>query len=85
MGRMQADDMATRLPQEQALEWHLQYNHYPPVNLVFIPVAKEAIDRANNSDWSHVIKMPNGKELTVASIVEGLHLESFLEQDESEE
>ena len=82
MGRLQAEEMISLLKREQALQWHLQYNHYPPVSLVFVPVAEIAIDKANAEEWEEIIKMPNGKELTVAEIVEGLHLESFLEQDE---
>ena len=82
MGRLQAEEMISLLKQERALEWHLQYNHYPPISLAFVPVAGLAIDKANAEEWEEIIKMPNGKELTVAEIVEGLHLESFLEQDE---
>lgn len=82
MGRLQAEEMVSILSQDQALRWHLQYNHYPPVNEVFIPVAKEAIDRGNQEDWDCIIKMPNGHELAVVQIIEGLHLESFLEGQE---
>ena len=82
MGRLQAEEMISLLKREQALQWHLQYNHYPPISLTFVPVAEIAIDKANAEEWEEIIKMPNGKELTVAEIVEGLHLESFLEQDE---
>lgn len=81
MGRLQAKKMVARLSREQTLHWHLQYNHYPPVDSVFIPAAEEAIERANAGDWDSVIAMPNGKSLTVAQIVEGLHLETFLEQE----
>lgn len=84
MGRQQAEEMVSLLKQEQALQWHLQYNHYPPVSLAFIPVAKEAIDKGNQEDWDSVIEMPNGKSKTVAQIIEGLHLESFLEEQEGE-
>lgn len=78
MGKLQADEMARLLAQEQVLQWHLQHNHYPPVNLVFVPTAQEAIQHYNDDDWNFVIKMPNGKELSAGRIVEELHLESFL-------
>lgn len=65
-----------------ALQAHLHMNHYPPVNLVFVPTAIEAINYANNDDWQIRIEMPNGIVKTALSIVEDLHLEAFLLQDE---
>ena len=79
MGSSQAEEMVARLSRHEALRWHLQYNHYPPVSEVFIPVAEEAIDRGNQEDWDYTIEMPNGCRLTLAQIIEGLHLEPFLE------
>lgn len=84
MGRLQAEEMVSILQQDQALRWHLQSNHYPPINEVFIPVAKEAIEKGNQEDWDYVIKMPNGVSKTVAQIIEGLHLESFLDEEITE-
>ena len=84
MGRMQAGEMAARLPREVAVAWHLQYNHYPPVNRVFVVVALEAIEKAEAGDWKAAIDMPNGRSLTVGEIIEGLHLESFLTMDGEE-
>lgn len=81
MDRLQAEEMASQLSQDQALRWHLQYNHYPPVSEVFTPVAKEAIDKANEKDWDSVIEMPDGVSKTAAQIIEGLHLESFLDEE----
>ena len=71
----------SELKQEIALEHHLQYNHYPPVDKVFVPIAKQAIDLANDGKWAEVIKMPNGIEASVCSIVEGLHLEYFIDEE----
>lgn len=67
--------------QEQAIEWHLRANCYPPVSLVFIPLAVDAINRANQGDWSSRMELPNGKILLVCQVIEGLHLEGFLEPD----
>ena len=72
----------SELKQEIALENHLQYNHYPPVDLAFVPIAKQAIELANGGKWAEVIKMPNGIEASVCSIVEGLHLEYFIDYEE---
>jgi hypothetical protein len=63
---------------EAALIDHLQVNHYPPINLVFLPVAEKAIREARRENWEKVIVLPNKKRLTVAKIVEELHLDVFL-------
>lgn len=67
---------------DQALNWHITANHYPPVNPVFIPTCKKAIELANQGNWDEVIVMPNKREKTVSEIIRGLHLEAFLEQEE---
>jgi len=72
----------SELRQEVALGHHLQYNHYPPVSLAFVPIAKQTIELANSGKWAEVIKMPNGIEASVCSIVEGLHLECFIDYEE---
>lgn len=72
-------EMCRSLSQEQALEWHPRFNHFPPVHLAFLPAAQKAIQLANEGDWHSQIKLPNGRVLAVHEIVEGLHLETFLE------
>ena len=79
MGRTQAEEMASLTDQDTALRWHLQHNHFPPVNLVFLDTAKEAISLANQRDWDVQLTMPNNRRLTVSAIVQGLHLDSFLD------
>lgn len=73
------------------LHYHLQYNHYPPVPERVIPYAAAAIDLANDGDTELVIRLsfddgsvgtltrPDGSEVTVAELIEELHLEGFLE------
>ena len=72
--------------QEQNLETllsiHLQSNHYPPVNLVFIPTCIEAIEACNNEDYEKILLMPNNKKMRVIDIIEGLHLDSFIESED---
>ena len=46
MGYVTAQDVRSGLPEDQALAWHLQYNHYPPISLVFLPVIREALSAA---------------------------------------
>lgn len=85
MGNMGAIGMAGAVEEGQisldaALEWHLRSNHFPPVSLDWLPVCKKAIDLANADEWD--IELTSGLgapgTLTVANIVEGLHLEAFL-------
>jgi len=64
------------------LDIHLKGNHYPPVHSSFIPVCKEAIECCNDEDYNKQIKMPNGIVKSAMGIVEGLHLDSFLEERE---
>ena len=64
---------------DRALTFHLQCNHYPPIRLAWLPVAKKAIRLANKGKRSEVIKYPNGLERTVEFTIKGLHLETFLD------
>lgn len=62
-----------------ALQIHLQGNHYPLVSPDFIPICKAAIVACNVEDYDKVLLMPNGINKTAAEVVDGLHLDSFLE------
>lgn len=81
---------------DTALHWHLTANHYPPVNSVFIPVAKTAIEKGVEAvladDYEILdepVVLPNDMIKTYGELIEGLHLDSFIEQalaeDEEEE
>lgn len=67
---------------DSALYWHLTSNHFPPISASFIPAAKQAIEWANDGLWEQAIELPDGRLLTVATIVEGMHLEAFLDSGE---
>jgi len=82
MGKMSADEMVANADMETALRWHLSSNHYPPVHPVFLPTARQAIALANQGDWDTEIVMPNGITKTVSGIIDGLHLSSFLNENE---
>jgi len=62
-----------------ALTLHLQSNLYPPIHLMWLPVAKKAIRLANKGKWSETVKYPDGLERTVEFTIKGLHLETFLD------
>jgi len=65
-----------------SLEYHLQYNHFPPVDLVFVDIALEAIACVNGDNCDTMITMPNGIKKSAGDIVDELHLEFYLEEGE---
>ena len=64
---------------EKALYFHLRGNHFPPVHPDFIPTCVTAINKCNEEDYEYEIEMPNGITKKAYEIIEGLRLESFLE------
>ena len=86
MGHLQAQEMAERAGLDAGLHWHLRSNHFPPVHTDFIPVAKQAINSAvfavmdeDDALWEREIEMPNGITKTVGEIIDGLHLDAFVD------
>tara|TARA_R100000458_G_scaffold55570_1_gene59641 strand:- start:118 stop:357 length:240 start_codon:yes stop_codon:yes gene_type:complete len=73
--------MARELSIDEALRWHLAYNHYPPVNAVFVDCCKQAINFGKTEQWDRLIELPNGKLLTAAGVIDGLHLGEWLQED----
>ena len=74
--------------EDTVLSWHLSGNCYPPIT-EFFDVAKAAIIAARDGDWDATINiaeiMGNDKYNTAApvwKIIEGWHLESFIESEE---
>lgn len=72
----------------QALAWHLQCNHYPPVPTSMIDACIAAIDACNEQDWNAEIALPEGvfyknnSTAPAAAIVEAHHLDAWLSEDE---
>lgn len=62
MGNLQATEMADtpELTMEQALTWHLQVNHYPPVPKEMVPVCMEAIDAYWEDNLDKEVALPEG-------------------------
>jgi len=79
MGYLTAVDAIERMGDDQALEYHLQHNLFPPVPLVFEDMAKKAIKLAARSRWDVKLSHPFGGKETVARTVKCLHLEAFVE------
>ncbi len=67
------------------LQHHLQWNHYPSISPVFVPVAQRAIELANEDDWDAMIELPNGVSISVGEIVDQLHLTTFVTFPDDEE
>ena len=85
MGQLGIDAMIDVTDPDTALVWHLESNHYPPIDLRFLPVAKAAIAAANEGDWDKVIDFPEGAQKesdTAHAICDALHLSSFITYDE---
>ena len=79
MGYSSALEMRQYLSEEQALVWHLRSNHYPPISLIFLPVIQEALTAARRGDYRRKLILPTEKTVTVAAVIEDVHLEAFLE------
>lgn len=83
MGRMYAEGIKeTEISLEQQITWHLRDNHYPPVHPVFVAVAINAIEKINSGEGDTVITMPNGIEKTAYGVAEGLHLDTWLDDED---
>ncbi len=87
MGYTQAQGMADAvhsgdLGLEQAVDYHLRVNHYPPIHPIFIPVVLEAIRLARDGEWDEELDLPNRRQITVRHAVIELHLEPFVERGE---
>ena len=75
--------MPTDTDVSPAMYHHLRYNHFPPVDLSWAPVAEQAIAAAEAGDWDAVLAIGlNGRELTVRLVVEELHLDGFIDWEE---
>jgi hypothetical protein len=74
---------------DQALLIHLRSNHYPPIPHKMIEPAKQAIENANLGLLDKVIELPEpishiryGSKVPTHVIIDQLHLEFFLEDDD---
>jgi hypothetical protein len=90
MGSNFATDLAENIDisLEQAIGYHLQGNHYPPVPLSMVQPCIDAIDAYYDEDFDRFIAMPDGvfyKGMSHApayAIIEQHHLNAWLPQDD---
>lgn len=79
------------LDRKAVLSHHLSYNHFPAVDLRWIPLCEQAIDLAvSHAEWgddgmviydSDALNDQIGQGKTARQILDGLHLWDFVEAD----
>lgn len=91
MGANFARDLASGefgLSLERAVTIHLTANHYPPVPTSMVPVCIEAIENANEGDFSARVDLPKGitwrgwSGAPTFAIIESYHLGEFVFYDD---
>jgi hypothetical protein len=90
MGMNTAMDFAENIDitLEQAIGYHLQGNHYPPVPLSMVQPCIDAIDAYYDEDYDLEIEMPEGvfykgKSTAPAwAIIEQHHLSAWLPEED---
>lgn len=85
MATLKRKELVDRLKLEQAISFHLEYNHFPPVNPTFAKSAKEAIQNARLDNYDKEVQLPNGRNLETSTIIDALHLHSFVEHYNTEQ
>ena len=89
MGYTTALDLSENLDitLEQAIGYHLQGNHYPPVPLIMVQPCIDAIDAIHAGEYDTPIALPEGvkyKDRTTApawAIAEQHHLDAWLPEN----
>lgn len=97
MGSLQAQDIQNFASLDVSLAWHLSGNHYPPIPSSMIPIAKEAIEKAQEYQFTldqdlldYRIELPDGVSFRgstaapVRDIMEGLHLWDFVQAEDED-
>jgi hypothetical protein len=88
MGSLQAREMANTMSLEQALAWHLQANHYPPIPTSMVLPCSEAINAYWEDDLERAIALPEGvyyrgePAAPARAIIINHHLEAWCESEE---
>ena len=91
MGALGAMEAAAHADLDTSLTWHLRSNHYPPVPIEMLPIAKLAIEHALDEDYDAEIVLPEGvlwrgqETVPTWSVIENFHLEAWLHNYDEEE
>jgi hypothetical protein len=90
MGLNTATDLAENIDitLEQAIGFHLQGNHYPPVPLTMVQPCIDAIDAYYEEDYQRNIELPEGvfwrgnSSCPASAIVDAHHLSPWLPEED---
>ena len=88
MGSLSLTDMLEHGSKDQALQWHLSSNHYPPLPAGVFALAKRAIRLANRGKWESKINLGNvgtfrgSRYAPVRECIRAWHLDQFLDSEE---
>ena len=93
MGRLTAETLAEEFEMGSGLREHIRTNHYPPLPVEYVDIARQAINIYNNTgDLEHLIELPQDLQprpirvqwvdelphISVGTAIEILHLDSWL-------
>jgi hypothetical protein len=82
--------LETDLPLAEKVSWHLTSNCYPPVSKELHPMAVLAINLCSDGKPNELVSLPIGysfrgqQEAPAYDIVDGLHLDLFVEYKDTE-
>jgi len=93
MGRLTAETLAEEFEMGSGLREHIRTNHYPPLPLEYVDIARQAINIYNNTgDLEYLIELPQDLQprpirvqwvdelphVSVGTAIEILHLDPWL-------
>lgn len=74
------DEALDRLRERIVLEWHMRYNHHPPLDTALTDACLAALEALREDDLDRIIEMPDGVQYrgqdaaTAAEIAESANL-----------
>ena len=93
MGRLTAETLAEEFEMDSGLREHIRTNHYPPLPVEYVDIARQAINIYNNTaDLDYLIELPQDLQprpirvqwvdelphISVGTAIDILHLDPWL-------
>jgi len=93
MGNLTAQDLAEHFDMDMGIRAHITSNHYPPLPVEYVDIARQAINIYNNTaDLEYLIELPQDLQprpirvqwvdelphISVGTAIEILHLDPWL-------
>lgn len=81
---MSTSKIINKIKLENAVFYHLRYNHFPPLPAIMVGPCARAIPYGKREEWEHHIRLPKGvtwngkRTISVADAFEYHDLDSFL-------